>query len=591
MSIEDDLRQHFKSDQPTAPSTGLGPEAIMRIGQEHRKTSRIRSTAAGFVVVSAAVLVVLTLPNTGADRTTDPVAIEAPSTTTILRGDAGPGDAPSRVAVETRVVESAGLTWTITEPTLGWARRMVADSTGFYALSTAPGTTWEDASEANGYRIPESLYYSADGINWTVRDLPDDQYVADFGASNGTLYLLGTSAATSDPAGPVETWLATSSDLGETWDRQTLPDDTHPAPVGLGDYVYGNTAASLAVHDSTALASVRTNYWVDVYQLAPAKYRDGNFDIRQTESGIDVFDLSGVQALERACDDAWYHYELDTPPADRVPDFIPEACQNLEGAWAEPTNIVFTATWEELGVADVGPLSYSDLYMSVDRGALVALESPFPETTESMQLSGDAAGFWATAWGTSDSSQDWTSSLWTSADGLSWTEVTPSGTYEATPIGTFRDQLIAITYGEHGSTLLALQNGNWDEVNVDAALGPLPENSERWIGQGGAGAMGLWLTSQTTTYSNGAGDLETTTTLNPTDSYYEGGQTSFDLLFSEDLVHWSVIDLNDFMGSVATGGNMWLNQIAVSDTAIYFTVNGYNQDSNETYAAAVVGRR
>lgn len=137
---------------------------------------------------------------------------------------------------------------------------------------------------------------------------------------------------------------------------------------------------------------------------------------------------------------------------------------------------------------------------------------------------------------------------------------------------------------------MALQNGNWRELNVDAALGPVPENGERWIGQGGAGAMGVWLTSQTSTYDSGAGELATTTTLSPTDSYYEGGQTSIALLFSDDLVNWSVVDLNQFMGSTATGRDRWLNQIAVSDT-IYFTVNGYHQDTNETYTAAVVGRR
>ncbi|MBK5265881.1 MAG: hypothetical protein JJE47_00460 [Acidimicrobiia bacterium] len=103
--------------------------------------------------------------------------------------------------------------------------------------------------------------------------------------------------------------------------------------------------------------------------------------------------------------------------------------------------------------------------------------------------------------------------------------------------------------------------------------------------------MAVWLTLQTSTNTNGSDGLETTTTISPTDSYYEGGQTSIDLLFSDDLVNWSVIDLNEFLGSVATDSDLWLNQISVSDTTIYFTVSGYNQDSNETYAAAVVGRR
>ena len=35
MSLEDELRQHFKSDPGTLP-TGLGADAVMRLGEEPR---------------------------------------------------------------------------------------------------------------------------------------------------------------------------------------------------------------------------------------------------------------------------------------------------------------------------------------------------------------------------------------------------------------------------------------------------------------------------------------------------------------------------------------------------------------------------
>lgn len=591
MSLEDELRQHFTSEPGSMP-TGLGPEAIMRIGEEHRKSSRIRSGAAGFVVVSAAVLAVLLIPNTGAERTTDPSEIQAgPNTTLAPSGPVG-SDPVNRIPIGTQTVDAAGLTWTISEPTLAWSRRIYADNTGFYALSTAPGTTWEDATEANGYRIPEAIYYSPDGVSWTVRELPEDQYVADFGASDGILYLLGTSPATSDPDGPVDVWLDRSSDLGQTWSRQTMPLSGHNPPKGLGDYVWSDTGTSLAAKGSTVIASVSTNYWIDVYRLAPQEYQTEGFDVRQTDTGLEVFDMSSVRDLERACDDEWYHYEIDTPAEDRVDNFVPEVCQQVEGAWQEPLNLVYTATWEELGIGDFGPLSYSDLFVSDNGAAPVKMDTPFSNGMQGLQLSATSAGFHAMAWRPTQSAREESgSAFWISPDGRSWSQTpSPEGAYEVTPLGSIGNRLIATAYTDINSQVVVLENGIWTPVNIDAALGPVPDGHDRWISQGGAGAAGVWLVAQSTTFPAPGTEPAVTTTV-PLNGEYAAEPLHLDLLFSADLINWTVIDLNELLGPTASSSDLWINQIVVSDTTVYFTVNGYNPDTNETYAASVVGRK
>lgn len=583
MSLEDELRQHFKTEQPTIPGEGLGPEAIMRIGQEHRRSSRIRSTAAGFVVVSAAVLAVLALPNLGTDRRVDPADIVAGPDSSLAPDQGVSTEGPTRATVETQVVDAGGLTWTISEPTLGWARRFVADDTGFYALSTAPGTTWDNA---DAYPIPEAIYYSTDGITWEVRDLPEGVYAADFGASNGILYLLGTAPATSDPAGPVDVWLDTSTDLGATWSRQTAPSPSRAAPVGLGDYVWSNMSTSLAVSDSTTIATVSTAYSVDVYGLAPAEYQTGEFDIRQVDSGLEVYDMRALHELERACEDAWYHYELDTPTEDRQQNYTPEECKGVESAWNDPLNLVYSASWNELGIEDVGTLSYSDLFVSQNGGALVELESPFAADVQSLQLSATAAGFYATAWGPTPSGPDgWGSTLWTSPDGRSWDQAAaPGSAYEATPLGSFNNRLVALAYGESETRLVAFDNGAWTTIDFNAGLDPVADGSERWISQGGAGDGGVWLVAQTSALPDPATEASG-------NEYYEPGLTDLQLLFSDDLVNWSAIDIFEVLGDSVPVDDLWVNQIAVTNSSIYFSVNGYNPDTNESYLASVVGKK
>ena len=591
MSLEDELRQHFKSDPGTLP-TGLGADAVMRIGEEQRRSSRIRSGAAGFVVVSAAVLAVLALPNIGGDRSTDPSEIQAgPNTTLAPSGPVG-SNPIDRTPIETRTVDAAELTWTISDPTLAWSRRLYADSSGFYALSTAPGTTWEDATEANGYRIPEAIYYSSDGVNWTVRELPNDQYAADFGASDGTIYLLGTAPATSDPNGPVDLWIDTSSDLGQTWSRQTMPMNAHTPPEGLNDYVWSDSSTSLAAKGGTVVASVSTTYWVDVYRLAPTEYQADGFDIRQTETGLDVYDMSAVRDLERACEDAWYHYETDTPAEDRVDNFVPEACRVVEDAWQDPLNLVYSATWAELGIGDIGPLSYSDIYVSENGSTPVKVDTPFSNSVQALQLSATSAGFHATVWGETLTTnlEGWASALWTSTDGRNWSLTpAPEGTYEVAPLGAIDGRLVATAYRDTGTQVVVLENGIWTSIDVNASLGPVPNGQDRWISQGGAGVAGVWLVVQTSTYP-GEG-LEPSTTTIPESSEYQFEPLTMDLLFSEDLVNWKVIDLTELLGPEAPSNDLWINQIVVSDASVYFTVSGYNAERNETYAASVVGTK
>ena len=621
MSFEDELRNHLQNDTPPVPTPGLGPEAVMRIGDEKRKRNRFQAAVGGFVVAGAAVMAVAFLPNYGPQLTdvmeTDFAAQDSTdesAETTVVEDDRGfidaasdyfDGPQPTRIDIPTSTQEVAGMTWTVSNSDLGWARALEADATGFYALSTAPGTSWEDANEANGYRIQEAVYYSQDGIDWEVQLLPDDLYASDFGASNGVMYLVGTSAATSDPDGPIDAWIATSTDQGKTWDRKAVDLDAEK-PTDLNEYLYGWTDAQLAIHNGTALAMFNTNYWIDAYALAPDEYQEEGFEIQQTETGIEVRDFSEVWALEMACSEAYDAYysqaeaegdgtvttiapaESTTTIAPVEPfleEFFPPECMEMEeryeSLYNSTDNVVYSATWDELGLPDLGPLNYSEVILVEDGNPTLLPENPFPGPIEYTQLASSDVGFLATTWGPR-SGVEFGASTWLSTDGRNWSAVpTPADTYELVPYGSFNGTLIAQSYNEGGGQILALTDGQWRDLNVDAALGPVQEGFERWLNIGAAGPLGVWATVQSYEVVEYFEDEEY-------EGVYEEGQNYLDIAFTTDLVNWSTVSVQDLTGLDIN--DLWVNQILVGTDSVYMTMNGYDWEKNETYSISLVGR-
>ncbi len=75
---------------------------------------------------------------------------------------------------------------------------------------------------------------------------------------------------------------------------------------------------------------------------------------------------------------------------------------------------------------------------------------------------------------------------------------------------------------------------------------------------------------------------ESTVTTVPEGGEYGREPLKLDLLYSEDLVSWTVIDVTALLGPEAPSSDLWINQIVVSDESVYFTVSGYNSERNET---------
>lgn len=586
MSIEEELQDHF-SNEVDLPASGLGPAAIMRVGEERKKRNRFQSTITGFAVAAVAVLAVLMIPGQNTDGTLPdiaaPAAPESANDATLDDGATsergfieeaadsffgGPGE-PTRVAVEARTVDIDGFTFSIGESDLGWAWPIMADSTGFYALSTAPGTTWDDANEANGWQVEQAVYYSEDGLSWSSNSLPADAggQVA-FAAANGTMYLVGTSAATADEA--PEAWIATSTDRGATWETTTMAIGAAEPPEGLGDYVYPQPITSITASGDTALAIIGMQYHIDVWGLAPREYRQGEYDIQQTADGLVVYDYADVYDAERACEDAWYHYELDTPEDERDPNYEPDLCKDLQDMWSN-RSVIYEATWDELDVPDLGELGSTELVVMAAGQDPIVIPSPFEDSLDYVELGSTGDGFFATGYGPVDRAiEPWGSTTWTSSDGMTWSEVPEfAGSYEARPLGSWNGQLLFQTWDDSGPQLYLQGDSERIAINTDDVFGS--SGSDAYLGSSGAGEMGLWLAIQ--------GWDE--------DGY---GESSMELAFTSDLENWSVFDVSELIGQ-GEFVELWVETMLVGADTVYFTVNGYNMEDDTTLRATVVGSR
>ncbi|HKY65329.1 MAG TPA: hypothetical protein VJM49_03125, partial [Acidimicrobiales bacterium] len=191
-----------------------------------------------------------------------------------------------------------------------------------YALSTAPGFT--GIGEDPGW--PRALYRLADDGTWQPTDLSGDRPAAiDMSSDGSALYAISTAPGGADTIPR----LSASTDGGETWSGEDLPDVAPPSDdvVWLQDrYLSIETAGD------TTLALVTTSFRVDV----PASFPElgGYVEIEQSDDGLVVASYGtsphtggGVDAAQaetwasRSTAEGGYVLEGEpgTPPATDAP--------------------------------------------------------------------------------------------------------------------------------------------------------------------------------------------------------------------------------------------------------------------------------
>ena len=230
MSIETTIRSALRDGAGQLDLHGEGPEhARARAGQRAR---RRRATGAGLtalVVLGGGAFVASRVGGTSVDFAEPAV---------------GSG-------------EPAALIWREEAGVLGATQDVVVTADGaYYALSTAPGTTWED-SGPDGW-VPQSLYRSTDGVTWTDVAVDGAERIAALDARGSVLYALSTSPATNGGTGRA----AVSTDGGATWQRADLPSTVTAPPATVPLWGPG-VNADLAVGEDLLLASVHSRWDVD----------------------------------------------------------------------------------------------------------------------------------------------------------------------------------------------------------------------------------------------------------------------------------------------------------------------------------------
>lgn len=163
MDLEQRLRRHMESEIKHAPEPNV--RKAMNTGDSISNRQRLMNIALPVVGVVAVVGLYMGLSN------------------------AQPGDVDA-VAEGNAVLDvvPADHEWEGQEGTLGLVSSWARGNGMIYALSTSPGTRFEDFPNRE---IPESVYASSDGLEWSVYDFGDPSPTA-IAESRGLLYVLST---------------------------------------------------------------------------------------------------------------------------------------------------------------------------------------------------------------------------------------------------------------------------------------------------------------------------------------------------------------------------------------------------------------
>jgi hypothetical protein len=229
MNLEDTIREALQSDAAELVPVGPGPDDARR--RAHRRRRRMQ---AGVVSVSAVALVGASL-----------AIVDSRSS----------GHGPRVQAQPVTSQPTPDLAWRSVDGTVGYDTAHFTTSDGVtYALSTAPGAT-----QSGSGVMPQELYATHNGIDWTHTSLGPAPWVTNLTGRDGVLYALGTA-----PGQRATTYkLSTSSDGGANWDDDTsLPVSFTPPSASVT--LTPSTSAKVARGAHTTVVIATATYTPDI---------------------------------------------------------------------------------------------------------------------------------------------------------------------------------------------------------------------------------------------------------------------------------------------------------------------------------------
>jgi hypothetical protein len=364
-------------------------------------------------------------------------------------------------------VAAAPLQWTSVTPVAGLlysaSSTVTADGTQ-YGLSTAPGRYDPDTTDWR-----QTLYRSADGVEWSAVELPEALWPSQLASSGNQLYAVGTSPA----AGGSRSVVLAHGDAGADWAVSSLPIDI-PAieeSAGSGVVVQG---LDVATGPAGVVVAFQLQARADPLAYVPAGV-DGAVSAAWTPTGLDVY------AAPEGCDvDAAGEINCRAVP---------------RGAKSALQTPIVSFTFEQLGIgARLQSLIAGEPHVFVSADGAGFDEVALPGNVRgSTTVVGSDTGYvlFATTW---DQSGAAVTTL-TSADGTTWTldqGLRTQGSVLAA--GTIDGKAAAIVAPDFAGAVLEVQqqDGTWLPIDLAAAVDArgVPAGSYLSIGAADIGPLG-----------------------------------------------------------------------------------------------------
>lgn len=487
MSFEQKLRDQLRREAASVPLPDREPAVAVGRARARRRHRRLAAT--GATVVAA-------------------LAVAVP---TIVRDDDGDGSVTTGTPAASGLMPTGplDLEWRRAEDGLYDARSAFQDGDVVYALSTGPGVRTADYPNGD---YPRALYRLGEDGTWEPVTLDGDRPRAfDVSGAGGLLYAVSTGPA--GGSGDAVAHLSTSADAGETWTSEDVP---APAPPSTAVDWQVTTDTAVESISSTTLAIVTTTFEPDYEALFEEMASSDAYAVETRDEGL---------VLVR-------YPQVDEPAAETTPPSTapPEGDAGTDGVEvqrdaveANPAEEVRTIPWSDLGID--GPEALAPHHQLFRRAGDVWEPIDGADAFAGLtQLSIDTAGdrFIVSGAVVGGSSSE----VLTSADGASWSPVTPAPEAQVVGVGSALVQLpwdttVIQVSGDAGAT--------WSDVDLAEVAGVDPGSA---VVGGDGGPLGLALV-----VANGDG-------------------TNRQLVVSGDLVDWTVTPLTDIVGAMEDLGSV-----------------------------------
>ena len=492
---QDDLHRRLQRHASSVDIPVVPVQSAIRRGrqrQHRRRTATGMLAVAGVSVGVVGAVQVLSRPEpsrrlVGAPAADVPVGSEAVASSIV----------PGTVTPASVAEVPSNFVWNVVVP--GSAEAVGIMSSGM--VGDGPYLAWSSES-ARSDRFARVLWRSDDGESWRQAVQPPVTGVS-LAAYDGRFFTFGTTPAAN---GGVQAAVAVSADAGDTWSTASLPIDTAALEADPAVRSVEVQTAGIAAGPAGVLLATRVTPQIEWTTLLPAE--DLSRGITITPAGVEVLatgpcDAPTVQTTiamgPSAAPDATTGttiVEGTTAPTSTIT--ATATTEAVEGCSDAPVP-ARTYTWAELGISQAvgdafdGSLRY---FLSTTGG------STFEEVTgpaggsrfADVRLTATADGFaaWTAVYGPEPDV-----AVWSTAGGLSWTELDAPPVAYAESLLTWGDRLVITGQDDNGGgTIVAVRgpSGGWTATNLAGLVRP-SDGVSATIGASGAvvGPLGISL--------------------------------------------------------------------------------------------------